>query len=201
MLEQLGAAGREASTILVAINPAASILPIVEKVMPERVEEVFWRAVALMPKSHPARDRFLEVREVALSAIFLARYDRQVAAALTTQMDQALQSPPRGSIGPVLFAIRAKVEIDPRGALTIIEALPPGGPGSAASDESSPNRSGDVSGGIPRSAMAGCLGHLGRRSRLIVRGAGRPTATPASNRKESLPTRPSETQHEPGRKV
>ncbi|MGP0066548.1 MAG: carboxypeptidase-like regulatory domain-containing protein [Isosphaeraceae bacterium] len=128
MLDQLGASGRQTSRILVAINPAASILPIVEKVAPERVEEVFWRAVALMPKSDPARDRFLDVRQVALSAIFLARYDRQVAAALTTQTDQALQSPPRGSIGPVLFAIRAKVEIDPRGAVTIIEALPPGGP-------------------------------------------------------------------------
>ena len=57
----------------VAINPAASILPIVEKVAPERLEEVFWKAVALMPKND------------AQSGIFLARYDRQVADVFVTQ--------------------------------------------------------------------------------------------------------------------
>ena len=36
--------------LMVADNPAASILPIVEKVTPERLNEVFWKAVALMPK-------------------------------------------------------------------------------------------------------------------------------------------------------
>ena len=57
----------------VALNPAASILPIVEKVAPERLEEVFWKAVALMPKND------------AQSGIFLARYDRQVADVFVTQ--------------------------------------------------------------------------------------------------------------------
>jgi hypothetical protein len=128
LLDPAGAARRETSTILVAINPAASILPIVERVAPERVADVFWRAVALMPKNDPARDRFVYDRQVAVAAIFLARYDRQVAAALTSQMAQALKSPPRGARGPMLLAIRAKAEIDPRGAVAIIEALPPGGP-------------------------------------------------------------------------
>jgi hypothetical protein len=38
-------------------NPAALILPIVEKVTPERLEEVFWRAVALMPNDDLAQKR------------------------------------------------------------------------------------------------------------------------------------------------
>ena len=71
-----GAAERRAygpGIVSVAINPAASILPIVEKVAPERLEEVFWKAVALMPKND------------AQSGIFLARYDRQVADVFVTQ--------------------------------------------------------------------------------------------------------------------
>ena len=67
------------------INPAASILPIVEKVAPERLEEVFWRAVALMPKDDMARERGIADFRVAEAAIFLARYDRQVADVFVTQ--------------------------------------------------------------------------------------------------------------------
>ena len=65
----------------IATNPAASILPIVEKVAPERLEEVFWRAVALMPKYDPVLLNIASAR-AAVPAIFLARYDRQAAAAL-----------------------------------------------------------------------------------------------------------------------
>ena len=70
---------------MVADNPAASILPIVEKVAPERLEEVFWRAVALMPKDDMARQRGVVDFRVAEAAIFLARYDRQVADVFVTQ--------------------------------------------------------------------------------------------------------------------
>ena len=97
-----------------ATNPAASILPIVERVAPERVEEVFWRAVALMPKNDAARGLRLAAPGVGLSAIFLARYDRQVAAALTTQIDQILRSPARGPRGHLEYDIWAKAAIDPR---------------------------------------------------------------------------------------
>ena len=71
--------------IMVANNPAASILPIVEKVAPERLEEVFWKAVALMPKDDMARERGIADFRVAEAAIFLARYDRQVADVFVTQ--------------------------------------------------------------------------------------------------------------------
>ncbi len=110
----------------IAMNPAASILPIVETVAPERLEEVFWRAVALMPKADTTRGLRL-VDPGGLPAIFLARYDRQVATALTTQIDELLRSIPRGPRGHLLYYIWAKAAIDPRGAVAIIEALPPGG--------------------------------------------------------------------------
>ena len=70
---------------MVAVNPAASILPIVEKVAPERLEEVFWKAVALMPKDDVARERGTADARVADATIFLARYDRQVADVFLAQ--------------------------------------------------------------------------------------------------------------------
>jgi hypothetical protein len=126
LLDSAGAAERSPQPSI-AINPAASILPIVESVAPERVEEVFWRAVAHMPKNDATRGLALGDRRVALPAIFLARYDHQVAAALSTQIDQVLRTPPRGLRGHLLYDIWAKAAIDPRGAVAIIEALPPGG--------------------------------------------------------------------------
>ena len=112
-----------------ATNPAASILPIVEKVAPERVEEIFWRTVALVPKTDLDRIRLgVPDARAAVAAVFLARYDRQVAAAMAPQVDQVLRSPPRGSRGHLLYFIWAKAAIDPRSAVAMIEAMPPGGP-------------------------------------------------------------------------
>ncbi len=99
--------------------PAAWILPIVERVAPERLEEVFWKAVAMMPKGDPAQ-----------TETFLVRYDRQVADALM----QAVPARPRGPDGDVAYlrlVIRAKAVVDPRGAVAMFEALPPVGPGSS----------------------------------------------------------------------
>jgi Carboxypeptidase regulatory-like domain len=97
--------------VSVAINPAASILPIVEKVAPERLEEVFWKAVALMPKYD------------AQSGIFLARYDRQVADVFVTQVVTDLSRYRAGQY--LLTWVRAKASVDPQGAVAMIEALPP----------------------------------------------------------------------------
>ena len=84
---------------MVADNPAASILPIVEKVAPERLEEVFWRAVALMPKDDMARERGIADFRVAEAAIVLARYDRQVADVFVTQA-MSSQSPQPCCLSP-----------------------------------------------------------------------------------------------------
>src|SRR5208282_1010940 len=55
LLDSAGAVQPATTGIRVAANPAASILPIVEKVAPERLEEVFWLAVTLIRKDDTAR--------------------------------------------------------------------------------------------------------------------------------------------------
>ena len=105
--------------IRIGANPAASILPIVEKVAPEHLEEAFWLAVALMPKSDLARQRGIVDSRVAEAAILLARYDRQVADVFVTQ---ALSSQSRTRVVYSPEVIRAKAGVDPRGAVAMIEA-------------------------------------------------------------------------------
>jgi hypothetical protein len=120
LIDRLGGPPSRASlsatpTVFVALNLAASILPIVEKVAPERLEEVFWKAVALMPKYDAQYD--------AQSGIFLARYDRQVADVFVAQVVTDLS---RRRPGQYLVTwVRAKASVDPQGAVAMIEALPP----------------------------------------------------------------------------
>jgi hypothetical protein len=94
-----------------------------EKVAPERLEEVFWRAVALIPKDDVARQRGIADFRVAGAAILLARYDRQVADVFVTQA-MSSQSPSRSVYFPMV--IRAKADVDPQGAVAMMESLPPG---------------------------------------------------------------------------
>ncbi len=110
--------------IAVAVNPAASILPIVEKVAPERLDEVFWKAVALIPKDEIARERGAADPRVAIAAIFLARYDRQVADVFLTQTVPSASRGPLGIISNVATIMRAKALTDPPGALALFESLP-----------------------------------------------------------------------------
>jgi hypothetical protein len=102
-----------ATTGLVAVNPAASILPIVERVAPERLEEVFWKAVARSLKGGGE------------SLVFLARYDRDVADVLM-QSSTARPRGPNGDVSYVWIFIQAGAVIDPRGAAAMLETLPPG---------------------------------------------------------------------------
>jgi hypothetical protein len=114
-------------------NPAALILPIVEKVAPERLEEVFWRAVAMMPDDHLARERGTVDYRLAEAAVVLARYDRQVTDVFVTQAMSALPAS-RAVYTPMI--IRAQAGVDPQGAATLMQALPPGG----RDERVSPNR-------------------------------------------------------------
>jgi hypothetical protein len=117
------AAARPAYPITVFTNPAASILPIVEKLAPERLDEVFWKAVALMPGDDAARDAGVPDLRMVGAVPFLARYDRQLA---DTLLNQAMASAPPGRttlirfMGP-LFAARRSV--DPRAAAAMFESL------------------------------------------------------------------------------
>jgi len=124
LLDSAGAVQPATTGIRVAANPAASILPIVEKVAPERLEEVFWRAVTLIRKDDTARQLGVVDYRVAVAAIFLARYDRQVADVFVTQ---AMSSQSRSRIFYSPEVIRAKAGVDPRAAVAMMEALPQAG--------------------------------------------------------------------------
>ncbi len=123
LIAQPGAAEGLPFLINIFTNPAASILPIVEKVAPEHLEEVFWKAVALMPKSDTARQRGLPDNRVAAAAVFLARYDRGAADLFLTQANAAL---PRGGMDARRFVgsiLRIEVSADPRAAVATFESL------------------------------------------------------------------------------
>ena len=74
-------------------NPAAQILPIVERIAPERLAEVFWRAVALHPRIETDREDQLQTSYIGNECMLLGRYDREVAAALFEPLDSYLQTP------------------------------------------------------------------------------------------------------------
>ncbi len=56
------------------------ILPVVERIDPDRLEEVFWRAVGASSSDWIGQnDQFLR-SNIGYECMLLARYDRQVAA-------------------------------------------------------------------------------------------------------------------------
>jgi len=111
-------------------NPAAVILPVVERIAPERLDEVFWRAVALHPRLETDREDLLRTSYIGYECMVLARYDREVAAALFEPADSYLRSlaarkGPRDEFTPSL--ILAKACLDPRAAVALLESLTPPG--------------------------------------------------------------------------
>ena len=144
-----------ATRVLADHNPAALILPIVEKVAPERLEEVFWRAVALMPNDDQSQNRgFVDFR-LADATVVLARYDRQVTDVFVRQAMSALPAG-RAVYNPMM--IRAKAGVDPQSAVRLFESLPPGGRDERPSPNSmmyfSPRRVAHLPDRIGRSSLA-----------------------------------------------
>jgi len=108
--------------------PAAVILPVVERIAPERLAEVFWRAVALHPRIDTDRDEQIQSSYVGFECMLLSRYDRDVAAALFEPMDSYLRSlaarkGPRNEFTTSLIV--AKACLDPRAAVAFLESLTP----------------------------------------------------------------------------
>ena len=104
------------------------ILPVVERVAPERLAEVFWRAVALHLRIKTDRETGLIRSNIGFECMLLARYDRQVAAALFEPVDSYLRSlaartGPRDEFDP--SPITAEGCIDPRSAVSLLESLTP----------------------------------------------------------------------------
>ena len=112
--------------LMAPTNPAAQILPVVERIAPDRLAEVFWRAVALHPRIETDREDLLPTSYIGYECTLLARYDRAVAAVLFEPMNSYLlalavrKGPLAGSLSP---AIMAKACIDPRTAVALVESL------------------------------------------------------------------------------
>jgi hypothetical protein len=109
-------------------NPAVVILPVVERVAPDRLAEVFWRAVALHPRLEIDRDFLLQSSCIGFECLLLSHYDRAVAAALFEPMDSYLNAVATRKGPHAEFAsshIVAKVCLDPRAAVAFLESLAP----------------------------------------------------------------------------
>jgi hypothetical protein len=104
------------------------ILPVVERIAPERLDEVFWRAVALHPGIEAGREDQIWSSYIGFECTLLARYDRGVAAALFEPMDSYRRSLAARTGSRDEFTagvITAKGCIDPRAAVALLESLTP----------------------------------------------------------------------------
>ncbi|MGC8641920.1 MAG: carboxypeptidase-like regulatory domain-containing protein [Isosphaeraceae bacterium] len=105
--------------------PSASILPLCERIAPERVSEIFWRAVAEQPAGDDPRDDFGGDHALVENALLLARYDRTVAATLFAPVAAYIRSAPsRWDYDMTPTTVLALACIDPRNAAAVIERLP-----------------------------------------------------------------------------
>jgi hypothetical protein len=109
-------------------NEPASILPLIERIAPDRVEEVFWRAVALEPPDDDPRDDLGSdsSRYRAALPMLLSRYDRSVASALFEPVEAYVRGLPARAEGNDLTPtiVLALGCIDPRRAVEVVEGLP-----------------------------------------------------------------------------
>ncbi len=107
-------------------NAAVSILPMVERIAPDRVAEVFSRAVALHGPADDPRTDFGADNPLPAEALLLSRYDRDVAATLFEPVAQFVSSRSLrdgNDIIPVVLLTLAS--LDPRTAVEVVEGLPP----------------------------------------------------------------------------
>jgi hypothetical protein len=109
-------------------NPAAVLLPVIERAAPDRLADVFWRAVALHPRNEPGQPRQLQTSYFGFECMLLARHDREVAAVLFQPMEAYLRSlagqkgPQNQFNSPTVAAMGC---IDPRAAVAFVESLMP----------------------------------------------------------------------------
>ncbi len=107
-------------------NPAGSILPLVERIAPERVAEVFWRGVALTAPGDDPRSDFGRDDPLAAEVLLLCRYDRDVAMMLFEPIAAYVRSRSLRDGNDIIPAvILALTLIDPKTAVEVVESLPP----------------------------------------------------------------------------
>ncbi len=125
-LSEIDAIDRRDASHIYDANPAASILPLVERIAPERVAEVFWRAVALSTPGDDPRTDFGGDNPLAAEALLLSRYDRDVAATLFEPVAAFVRSRSLRDGNDIIPAVLlALTGIDPRTAVDVVESLPP----------------------------------------------------------------------------
>jgi hypothetical protein len=109
-------------------GPAESILPLCERIDPDRVSEVFWRSVAQGPDREDPRHDFGSDLSASLinQSILLSRYDRDVAARLFEPVAAYVRSRTlRGGASDLTPAtIMALGCLDPARAVETVESLP-----------------------------------------------------------------------------
>jgi RNA polymerase sigma factor (sigma-70 family) len=106
-----------------ACTIAASLLPIVEVVQADRVTECFWTAVSLRDATPRRAITTTPVQGDLTLALFLARYDREVARSLFEPIANRLESLKNQITNARAFAY-AGAEIDPLATLARIQSLP-----------------------------------------------------------------------------
>jgi hypothetical protein len=109
-------------------NPAATNLPIVERVAPERLADVFWRAADLCTRFDLDHEDQFPQSAIGFECMLMARYDRRATAILFAPMDAYLRSivaeKRRGAAFTACLFL-AEACLDPRAAVELVEALPP----------------------------------------------------------------------------
>ena len=106
-------------------NPAVSILPLVERIAPDRVAEVFWRAVALHAPGDDPRNEFGADQPLVSEVMLLSRYDRDVAATLFEPVAAYIRSRTlRGDQDIKVAVLQAMACLDPKNAVTVVESMP-----------------------------------------------------------------------------
>jgi hypothetical protein len=104
------------------IPNAGRLLPIVERIDPSLVPELFWRDVSSrLPVGNP---RNLGNDSPTFLIINLARYDRDVAAALFEPSRDHMNQAGDDEVAPSVHEFRAWSLFDPRAAVAHLETLP-----------------------------------------------------------------------------
>jgi Carboxypeptidase regulatory-like domain len=107
-------------------NPAAELLPLVERIAPERLAEFFWRAVALHERINPDDEDRLQRSAIGKECMLLAHYNRDAAAVLFGPMNSYIQSVVaeknrNGEVTP--SALKAKACIEPKAGVELLDTL------------------------------------------------------------------------------
>ncbi|HEX7375921.1 MAG TPA: hypothetical protein VF278_02360 [Pirellulales bacterium] len=92
ILERAHSLGQDGGDREALAVKAAALLPVAERIAPERLEELLWRALALRPPRSARGDQdWQDERSTAALATLVARYDRELARDLLEPLSHRLR--------------------------------------------------------------------------------------------------------------